>query len=73
MIPMTTDRTQPQRNPLKHRHVLNAHQWRNATRSSRQKMERRQLKLNRVAKRLCHTRWLSHARRDKMILIEMAE
>ncbi len=70
---MTTERMQPSHNPPKHRRVLNVHQWRNATRSSRQEMERRQLKMNRVVKRLFHTRWLSHARRDKMILIEMAE
>jgi hypothetical protein len=75
---MTTERMQPPHNPpkqhdLKHRRVLSVHQWRNATSSSRREMEKRQVKMNRVVKRLCHTLLLSHARRDKRRLIEMAE
>lgn len=51
----------------KHRNVLNMQEWRNATHKSRHMMERRQIKMNRVVKRLCHTKLLSAARRVKMI------
>ena len=65
---MTTELMQPRAS--KQRNVFNMLEWRNATRKSRHKMDRRQVKMNRVAKRLGHTLYLSAARSDKQMNID---
>ncbi len=65
---MTTELMQPRTS--KQRSVLNMLEWRNATSKSRHKMDRRQVKMNRVTKRLGHTLYLSAARSDKQMNID---
>jgi hypothetical protein len=54
----------------KQRNVFNMFEWRNATSKSRHRMYRRQVKMNRVVKRLAHTLYLSAARSDKQMNID---
>ena len=65
---MTTELMQPR--TRKQRNVLNMHQWRKATRESIYEMARRQVKMNRVVKRLGHALYLSTARSDKQMSID---
>ncbi len=66
---MTTERMQPR--ARKPRNGFNMFEWRKATRKSRHRMYRRQVKMNRVVKRLDRTLYLSAARSDKQMNIDL--